>query len=109
MQEAMTVPEYLPTGGRTPLAHALELGREYVTASTVLIVLTDGRANVALKAGDPWHEALEIAGEIRCPALVIDTEDAAQAMGQSRKLAEALGARYLALENLEESSDLVLS
>ena len=109
MQEAMTVLEYLPTGGRTPLAHALELAREYVTPSTVLIVLTDGRANVALRAGDPWHEALEIAGEIGCPALVIDTEDAAQAMGQSRKLAEALGARYLALENLEESSDLVLS
>jgi len=109
MQEAVTVLEYLPTGGRTPLAHALDLARAYVTPSTVLILLTDGRANVSLGAGDPWQEALEAAHGIRCPALVIDTEQAAQPLGQSRQLAEALGARYLALENLEESGDLILT
>jgi magnesium chelatase subunit D len=38
--------EYLPTGGRTPLAHALELAAGYVTDHAVVIVVTDGHANV---------------------------------------------------------------
>ena len=37
--------EYLPTGGRTPLAHGLELAAGYVTDQAVVIVITDGRAN----------------------------------------------------------------
>ncbi len=102
MDEAITALEYLPTGGRTPLAHALHLARSYVTPSTLLILLTDGRANVALHLADPWQEALEIAGELRCNALVIDTENAAQALGQSRKLADALGARYVTLASLHD-------
>jgi hypothetical protein len=55
--------------------------------------------------GDPWQEALEVASQLHCPALVIDTESAAQPLGQSRKLAAALGARYVALENLAESEE----
>jgi magnesium chelatase subunit D len=109
MNDAITALEYLPTGGRTPLAHALDLARSYVTPSTVLILLTDGRANVPLRMGDPWQEAMEIASQLRCPALVIDTEKAAQSLGQSRKLAEALGAEYVALENLEDSDNLVIA
>jgi magnesium chelatase subunit D len=108
MNDAITALEYLPTGGRTPLAHALDLARSYVTPSTLLILLTDGRANVPLRASDPWQEAIEIASQLRCPALVIDTEGAAQSVGQSRKLAEALGAEYVALENLQES-DLIIA
>jgi magnesium chelatase subunit D len=108
MNDAITALEYLPTGGRTPLAHALDLARSYVTPSTLLILLTDGRANVPLRASDPWQEAIEIASQFRCPALVIDTEGAAQSVGQSRKLAEALGAEYVALENLQES-DLIIA
>jgi magnesium chelatase subunit D len=109
MNDAITALEYLPTGGRTPLAHALDLARSYVTPSTVLILLTDGRANVPLRMSDPWQEAMEIARQLRCPALVIDTEKAAQSLGQSRKLAEALGAEYVALENLEDSDNLVIA
>jgi magnesium chelatase subunit D len=108
MNDAITALEYLPTGGRTPLAHALDLARSYVTPSTLLIVLTDGRANVPLRASDPWQEAMEIASQFRCPALVIDTEGAAQSVGQARKLAEALGAEFVALENLQES-DLIIA
>jgi magnesium chelatase subunit D len=64
---------------------------------------------VPLRMSDPWQEAMEIASQLRCPALVVDTEKAAQSLGQSRKLAEALGAEYVALENLEDSDNLVIA
>jgi magnesium chelatase subunit D len=109
LQEATIALEYLPTGGRTPLAHALDLARTLITPSTLLILLTDGRANVPLRNGDPWQEALEVASQLHCPALVIDTEIAAQPLGQSRKLADALGGRCVALENLAESEELAIA
>jgi magnesium chelatase subunit D len=101
MQDLSTALEYLPTGGRTPLAHALDLAKTYVTSSTVIVILTDGRANIALQTADPWQEALEIAGQLHCPAFVINTESGEQPLGQSRKLAEALRAQYLELEDLQ--------
>jgi magnesium chelatase subunit D len=107
VSDAMSTLEYLPTGGRTPLAHALDLARTYITPSTMLILLTDGRANVALGTGDPWLEALEAASSLRCRALVIDTENAAQPLGRPLKLAEALGARCVALGDLQESDRLL--
>ena len=109
MQEATTALEYLATGGRTPLAHALDLARAYVTPSTILILLTDGRANVALHREDPWQEALEVARQLRSAALVIDTENAAQPLGRCRALADALEARYIVLENLQDIDCLVIA
>jgi magnesium chelatase subunit D len=55
------------------------------------------------------EEALEVARQLHCPPLVIGTESAAQPLGQSRKLADALGARYIALENLAESEEWVIA
>jgi magnesium chelatase subunit D len=75
---------------------------------TLLIVLTDGRANVGLGMGDPWQEALAVASELRCRALVIDTETGAQLHGRSVKLAEALGARYVTLEALQQTDGQVI-
>jgi magnesium chelatase subunit D len=83
LQEATTALEYLPTGGRTPLAHALDLARTLITPSTLLVLLTDGRANVPLRTGDPWQESLEVASQLQCPALVIDTEVAAQRLDKA--------------------------
>ncbi|NYF80051.1 magnesium chelatase subunit D [Granulicella arctica] len=110
LHEAITAFEYLPTGGRTPLAHALDLTQSYLTRTTILILLTDGRANVSLGAGDPWHEALEIASRIRTPALVIDTESSNQRLGRPRELAEVLSAQYVCLDDLalNDSIDFVL-
>jgi magnesium chelatase subunit D len=107
-QEALAILEYLPTGGRTPLAHALTLAQSYLTPGTVLILLTDGRANVAIGSGDPWQEALSLASQIRTSALVIDTEDSNERLGRPRQLAEALGAEYLCLATLAVS-DVVLA
>ena len=109
LTEATTVLEYLPTGGRTPLAHALDLARTYLTPTTVLILLTDGRANVPIGTGDPWQEVLEIATQIRTAALVIDTENAAERLERSRQLAEVLCAEYVRLESPELSNAIVLT
>jgi magnesium chelatase subunit D len=109
MQDFATALEYVPTGGRTPLAHAIDLAKTYVTPSTVLILITDGRANIGFRGGDPWQEALKVAGELHCNALVIDTESAAQPLGQSRILADALQARYVALEDLQARSGANIS
>ncbi len=108
LADAISALEYLPTGGRTPLAHALQLAQQYVTSSTLLVLLTDGRANVPLQEGDPWEDALAAARNLSCAALVIDTEDGANAFGQTRKLAEVLRARCLRLDELAMMDDLTI-
>src|SRR5262249_42337526 len=62
----------LPTGGRTPLAHALALATKTLSApgkddrpEPLLVVLSDGKANVALPGGgDPWQQSLSAAGSL---------------------------------------------
>jgi magnesium chelatase subunit D len=104
----LTALEYLPTGGRTPLSHALSPATSYVTPSTILILLTDGRANVPLHDGDPAHETLEIASQLSCHGFVIDTENSEQRLGNSQKLAKAFGAHYMALEDLKKIEDIAI-
>jgi magnesium chelatase subunit D len=109
MQDAATALEYLPTGGRTPLAHALELSKTYLTPSTLLVLLSDGRANVSLRGGDPWEDALEVAGQLHCRALVVDTESEAQPIGRAGELARALRASSVTLANVENSGELEIA
>ena len=100
LADALAALEYLPTGGRTPLAHALELARDYVAGSTLLVLVTDGHANVSAHDGDPWAEALAAARGLQCAALVIDSESGGLGTGQTRELAEAMQARYVMLDEL---------
>ena len=109
MHDALTALEYLPTGGRTPLAHALNLAQDYVTPATILVLITDGRANVALATGEPWQEALEMASGLKTRALVIDTEQSAERLGRPRTLAEALGAAYISLDSPELNADIIFA
>ncbi len=100
----------LLTGGRTPLPHALKLALETVdkenprdAAPPLLILLSDGKANVPLAGGDPWQETLALAGllaERGVAALVLDTETGYLRLGRSRQIAQALRAEYLMLEDL---------
>ena len=106
LPDAVAALEYLPTGGRTPLAAALRQAERYLTPSTLLVLLTDGRANIAMDDGDPWQEALAVARGMRCSAVVVDTEIGEQRLGQCVQLAETLGARYLSLEELGEMDHL---
>ena len=103
----------LPTGGRTPLAHALFLAGESAAQvrraspdlPILLVLLSDGRANVA-RVGtteDPWQQALRAAQELAAagvPALVLDTESGFVRLGRVQELARALAAPCLPLENL---------
>jgi magnesium chelatase subunit D len=94
---------YLPTGGRTPLADGLVCAARYVTDSSVLVLLTDGRANVPNVSDDPWSDALSAARAVSCPALVIDSETDPHARGRARELADAMRATCIAIDALEET------
>jgi magnesium chelatase subunit D len=108
LDEVQRALESLPTGGRTPLAHALELAATYVTDAAVLVLVTDGHANVATATDDPWADALAAAGAIRCPALVIDSEGDRHATGRPRDLAAAMRGTCVRLANLDDTSVLRL-
>jgi len=98
----------LPGGGGTPLAAGLEAASDLAAAvmrrgaTPVIVVLTDGRANVS-RDGRPGRaqagaDALAAAGRMRAQAhasLLLDTSP--QPQDSARVLAEAMAARYLAL------------
>ncbi|WP_439581825.1 magnesium chelatase subunit D family protein [Dyadobacter bucti] len=107
--------ENLPTGGRTPLAHAMQLAqrilKQYPNRQQIqplLIVLSDGKANVPLAGGgDPWQHTLELASAIAgsgIQSLVLDTEKGYLRFGRAAALATALGAECLSLEEFSASS-----
>jgi magnesium chelatase subunit D len=105
----------LPTGGRTPLASGLRLAlRTFQTAQRrdpgfqpMLVLVTDGRANVSLASNSgksPIQEAIEIAHQLRNAgifSLIIDTEEGVVRTGLSRLLAEELNGTYVELSQLE--------
>src|SRR5262249_31102114 len=106
----------LPTGGRTPLAHALTLAHDVLRKAheqtVLLVLLSDGRANVPLpdSHGEPWTQSLHAAALLReanIPALVLDAETGFVRLGRAAQLAEALGGECLALEQLS-AQELVL-
>jgi magnesium chelatase subunit D len=99
----------LPTGGRTPLAHALQTAFELLSRVSgasrpepLVIVLSDGKANVPLDGqGDAWQQSLEWARAFAkhgIAALVLDTEAGFVRMGRAQELAVALEAQCLSLE-----------
>ena len=77
----------------------------------ILIVVSDGRANVTprLEEGSALDAALAEAGriaqDVRVHSFVIDVEQAGLLQfGQARQLAEALRAEYLPVQNLRAST-----
>ncbi|MDR0352390.1 MAG: VWA domain-containing protein [Opitutaceae bacterium] len=97
-----------PTGGRTPLAAALTDAAALLAARgpALLVVFTDGRANVPHHPGaDPWREALAAARALApaaAGALVVDCETGPVALGRARDLAAALEAECEHLAALDE-------
>ncbi|GCB04423.1 putative cobaltochelatase [Ralstonia sp. SET104] len=108
VEQAEAALRELPTGGRTPLAHALQLAASTLARqdgpTPLLVVLSDGRANIALNEGaDPWKESLQVAEGLATsgiPALVLDTEQDFVRLGRARELAKALHADYLPMDQL---------
>jgi magnesium chelatase subunit D len=99
----------IPTGGRTPLARALLDAVDVLQTRepALLVLFTDGRANVSAEGGDPWEEALTAGSRLRAVcagAVVIDCETGPIALGRARVLAQALGAECIALDDLDDTS-----
>jgi magnesium chelatase subunit D len=97
------------TGGRTPLARALlDADRLLQTREPALLVLlTDGRANVSAAGGDPWEEALAACASLRAACagvLIVDCEPGPIILGRAQVLAQALGAECVALDALDSSA-----
>lgn len=98
----------LPGGGGTPIATALDAARVIADAvfrrggTPLLVLLTDGRANVT-RDGTGGREAAEAEALaaarylalMRVPAVLLDTSPRPQA--QAARLASALGAKYVPL------------
>ncbi|WCS27057.1 magnesium chelatase subunit D [Methylobacterium sp. NMS14P] len=101
----------LPGGGGTPLAAGIDaavavaLGVRRGGSRPAIVLLTDGRANVA-RSGEGGRaragaEALQAARALRAaglPALVVDTGTRGD---EARSVADAMGARYLKLPRAE--------
>jgi len=101
----------MPTGGRTPLSAGLFKALEIIEFERMkdrdvlplLVLLSDGRGNVALGHGSPLDEsaaAAGIIGESKIPSVVVDTESGFVRLGMIQPIAEAMGAQYLKLEDL---------
>lgn len=102
--------QFLPTGGRTPLAAGLEEARRLLELQRrrmkeslpLLVLITDGRANFS-RGGDPVEEAIQAArrvAESHIPAVVIDTERQFVSLGLAARLAQEMGAPCYRVEEL---------
>ncbi len=111
--------ENLPTGGRTPLAHGLYLAYKLIKSELdkdkskipVLVVLSDGKANVSAWGGDPLDEAELVAKMIRklgVRSIFVDTEVDHLAFGYGFELARSLGAKYIRMEEIKEGGFIEL-
>jgi magnesium chelatase subunit D len=103
--------EALPTGGRTPLAHALLRVEALLTNERrrrsswvpILILVTDGRPNRGLSRTDPLQESLAICRRLSgsgLHAVVVDTEVGVIRLGLASQFARALSASYVTLDQL---------
>lgn len=99
---ALRVLEFLPTGGRTPLAHALALAGSLVSSASIVVLLTDGRANVPFNSDDPWADALDAARNLRCPAVLVDSSIQRSATDAMDALALAMRATIIRLDEMNE-------
>jgi magnesium chelatase subunit D len=96
----------VPTGGRTPLARALLDAAHLLQTRepSLLVLLTDGRANVSVGEGDPWAEAQAACATLASAcagALVIDCESGPISLGRARVLATVLNAEVVALNAID--------
>jgi magnesium chelatase subunit D len=103
----------LPTGGKSPLALALarsleviaQEGRKHPGRTPLLVLLTDGKANISMAGGEPFDEAVTQARRVRAQrirSLVVDTDPTwIHSFAYPRALAEAMGGRCLSLADLE--------
>lgn len=102
----------LPTGGKTPLAEGLAKSLELMMGlktrapweDIVIVLVSDGRANVAFNGGNALEDALSVARRsVDAPLrfVVVDTESGYPRLGFAAKLSAALEGTYFRLEELD--------
>ena len=107
--------DVIPTGGKTPLADALDKSHSLIMRELskdkrikpLLIVISDGRGNVSCYGGKPAEDTRQAAGmiaEAGYPAMVIDSETGFLKLGLAKKLADDMHCRYVALDDLRADS-----
>jgi Mg-chelatase subunit ChlD len=103
----------MPTGGKTPLSRGLLLGYEVLDRARkrdpevipLMVLLTDGQANVAMGDLPPQAECYALADFVATQSIrsvVIDTEHPIFERGLARQLAEHLKGHYHRLEEIQE-------
>jgi magnesium chelatase subunit D len=115
VEQAEQAMQSLPTGGRTPLPHALQLAIQVINKlnpdkdlKPLLVILSDGKANVPLPGGgDAWQQTLQLSDQLfqsNIPALVLDTENDYLRFGRAAEMAKVMGAECLSLEELSSEN-----
>ncbi|HEY4544570.1 MAG TPA: VWA domain-containing protein, partial [Tissierellaceae bacterium] len=105
--------EDIKTGGLTPLALGLDKAYIYAKAEkrrkdnprVYLVILSDGKANVALKTDDPLKDAYDISKKIKSDnikSLVLDTESGFMNYGYAKELSKALDGDYIKLSKVSK-------
>ncbi|SES70334.1 magnesium chelatase subunit D [Methanococcoides vulcani] len=104
----------LPTGGKTPLAEGLTRAVTLMTGSSmssendsVIVLVSDGRANVSAGGSDAFEEALDIANkaaDLPVRFVVVDTESGFPRLGLAAKLCSTLQGTYFRLEDLNSAA-----
>jgi magnesium chelatase subunit D len=103
----------MPTGGKTPLSRGLMLGYEVLERARkrdpevipLMVLLTDGQANVAMGDLPPQAESYALADFVATQSIrsvVIDTEHPIFERGLARQLAQHLKGHYHRLDDLPE-------
>ena len=103
----------MPTGGKTPLSRGLLMGYEVLERARkrdsevipLMVLLTDGQANVAMGDLPPQTESYALADFIATQSIrsvVIDTEHPIFERGLARQLAQHLKGHYHRLDDLRE-------
>jgi magnesium chelatase subunit D len=109
----------LPTGGKTPLPHGLAMAVDLINRERakhpkdafLLVLITDGKANVSLTGKPPMTEARTLATQIKTlgvNSLVLSTERFAPCLdvGGLPEISQMMGASYYTIEKLR-ARDLV--
>lgn len=103
--------EELKTGGKTPLALGIDEALRILKLDTLkhrnpahlVVLVTDGKNNVAPRGEDSWIYVKKIALKYRksgIRTIVIDTEEGFLRFGYAKKLSTHLGAQYLSIADL---------
>ncbi len=107
----------MPVGGRTPLSAGLDKAYQMVenmlvrdpSTRPIIIIITDGKSNVAMGSKKPVAEAMGFARKMgqdtRIKYIVVDTEskDIVQ-FGLAKQLADAAEAQYCKIDDLQTDS-----